>query len=130
MSDVRRSPKPRVATGPEAGRSRIRWGIAEAMAFAGVRHAAQLHTALTRRGFALSLSQTQRLVAGEVTKPSLELLAAICDALHCEISRLLVRELPREVFPDISNVRPASEVRIERRRVDAPRKPPRRLHLP
>lgn len=67
--------------------------VRSAMAESGIGSAAVLRRALRDRGLILSLAQVRRIAANRVERPSLQLIAALCDAFHCEVHRVLVREM-------------------------------------
>lgn len=65
------------------------WHLAELMARNGLHNSTDLLPRLAERGISLSPSQAYRLVTGRPERVSLQVIAALCDLLDCEIGDLV-----------------------------------------
>lgn len=66
------------------------WRLSSVMASCDLYTAAEMRPRLADRGVSLSTAQLSRLISGTPLRISLPLLAALCDALSCTPSDLIV----------------------------------------
>jgi DNA-binding Xre family transcriptional regulator len=71
---------------------RYRWRLRELMAERGLFTTTELVPLLTERGITLSASQVHRLVTGTPERLSLQVLAALCDALDVTPADLIITD--------------------------------------
>lgn len=75
------------------------WRLREQMLRAGITSAAELHRRLVDAyGTTISAAQISRLVSGPPERLNLQLLAEICDLLHCSLADVLIirRDFPND----------------------------------
>jgi DNA-binding Xre family transcriptional regulator len=66
------------------------WRLSIVMASCDLYSASDMRPVLADRGISLSIAQLSRLISGTPLRISLPLLAALCDALACTPSDLIV----------------------------------------
>ncbi len=71
----------------------VQWMLRERMAERGLWKTTELAPLLAERGIHLSATQIYRLVARRPERLSLDVLVALCDALECTPSDLIVAEV-------------------------------------
>lgn len=65
------------------------WNLRDVMAARGIYQTSKLRPLLAERGVTLSREQVFRLVTGQPSRVSLEVLAALSDALECSLDDLI-----------------------------------------
>lgn len=89
------TPFSRRSVGPsqeDSVRSRVsyEWRLSSVMASCDLFSPSEMRPMLVDRGINLSISQLSRLISGTPVRVSLPVLAALCDALACTPSDLIV----------------------------------------